>query len=38
MLADLPTSTGAEVAKELGENAIFVPTDVSVAIPQAGSH
>lgn len=29
MLADLPTSSGADVAKEMGENASFVATDVS---------
>ena len=29
VLADLPASSGAEVATELGEKAVFVPTDVS---------
>jgi len=28
-IADLPTSKGDDVAKELGENCTFVPTDVS---------
>ena len=32
MLADLPTSAGADVAKELGDNATFVPTDVRVCV------
>ena len=27
-IADLPKSTGAEVAQECGQNVIFVPTDV----------
>lgn len=31
ILADLPSSSGAEVAKEIGDNATFVPTDVSVS-------
>lgn len=29
MLADLSTSRGHEVAKELGENVLFVPVDVT---------
>ena len=29
VLADLPTSSGADVAKEMGDNVAFVPTDVS---------
>lgn len=29
ILCDLPTSTGNEVAKSLGENVLFVPTDVT---------
>lgn len=29
ILCDLPTSQGSEVAKTLGENAIFVPVDVT---------
>ena len=28
-IADLPTSKGNDVAKELGENCTFVPTNVS---------
>lgn len=28
-MADLPTSAGADVAKEIGDNATFVATDVS---------
>lgn len=28
VFCDLPTSNGVEVAKELGENAIYIPTDV----------
>ncbi len=31
VLADLPTSNGANVAEEMGDNATFVPTDVSSA-------
>lgn len=29
VICDLPTSNGAEVAKELGENAFYVPADVT---------
>ncbi len=29
ILCDLPTSTGNDIAKDLGENVIFVPTDVT---------
>lgn len=29
VVADLPTSPGADVAKEIGDNATFVATDVS---------
>ena len=29
VIADLPSSDGETVAKELGENCAFVPTDVS---------
>lgn len=29
IFCDLPTSNGAEVAKELGENAHFIPADVT---------
>lgn len=29
VLCDLPTSKGGEVAKELGENVVFVPVDVT---------
>ena len=28
-IADLPNSKGGEIARELGENAIFLPVDVS---------
>ena len=28
-MVDLPTSQGAEVAKALGENCIFAPTDIT---------
>ena len=30
VIADLPTSSGADVATKIGSNATFVPTDVSV--------
>lgn len=30
VICDLPTSTGAEVAKELGENALYIPADVTL--------
>lgn len=30
VISDLPTSQGASVAKELGPNALFVPTDVNI--------
>lgn len=29
MICDLPTSNGEEVAKNLGENAFYVPADVT---------
>lgn len=29
VICDLPTSNGAEVAKNLGENAFYVPADVT---------
>ena len=29
VVADLPSSSGAAVADELGDNVSFVPTDVS---------
>lgn len=29
VICDLPSSNGAEVAKDLGENAFYVPTDVT---------
>lgn len=29
VFCDLPTSNGAEVAKELGENALYIPADVT---------
>lgn len=29
VICDLPTSKGAEVAKDLGENAFYVPADVT---------
>lgn len=29
VICDLPTSSGADLAKELGSNAIFCPVDVS---------
>lgn len=29
IIADLPSSKGQEVAKELGDNCAFAPTDVS---------
>lgn len=32
VLGDLPTSKGADVAKELGDNVIFVPVDVSLSL------
>lgn len=32
VLCDLPSSTGAEAAKKLGENAAFVPVDVSTHV------
>lgn len=28
VICDLPTSTGQQVASELGDNALFMPTDV----------
>ena len=31
-VADLPTSKGNEIAKELGESATFVPMDVNSKI------
>lgn len=34
VLCDLATSKGNDVAKEIGENVVFVPVDVSIAIPQ----
>lgn len=30
VICDLPTSQGAKVASDLGDSAIFAPTDVSV--------
>lgn len=30
VIADLPSSEGDKVARDLGENCIFVPTDVSL--------
>ena len=36
VVCDLEQSPGAEVAKELGDNCIFVPTDVSVLTPSSG--
>ena len=32
VIADLPTSNGENVAKELGESCTFAPTDVSLVI------
>ena len=32
LLADLPSSTGEDVAKEIGGNVTFVPTDVSLSL------
>lgn len=32
ILGDLPTSKGADVAAELGDNVVFVPVDVSLLI------
>ncbi len=29
MIADLPDSDGTAVAKEMGDNVVFCPTDVS---------
>lgn len=29
VFCDLPTSNGAEVAKEIGENAVYIPADVT---------
>ena len=31
VIMDLPTSRGAEIATELGKNALFVPGDVTVS-------
>lgn len=30
VLCDLPSSNGAQVASELGENVVFAPTDVNI--------
>lgn len=30
ILCDLPSSQGGDVAKNLGENCIFIPTDVRI--------
>lgn len=35
-MADLPTSAGADVAKEIGDNATFVATDVSCISNEIG--
>ena len=35
-IADLPTSKGNDVAKELGEKCTFVPTNVSVLLDRLG--
>ena len=35
-IADLPASNGKDVAKELGENCIFFPTNVSVLLDKFG--
>ena len=35
-IADLPTSNGNDVAKELGEKCAFVPTNVSVLLDKLG--
>lgn len=32
VLGDLPTSKGADVAKELGDNVVFVPVDVRFSL------
>ena len=32
VIADLPSSEGDKVARDLGENCIFVPTDVSLEL------
>ena len=32
VIADLPSSSGAKVAEEIGERATFVPTDVSAVV------
>lgn len=32
VICDLPTSQGAKVASDLGDNAIFAPTDVRMLI------
>ena len=32
VVADLPTSPGAEVVAELGSSAVFAPTDVTVEV------
>lgn len=29
ILCDLPTSTGNQIAKSLGDNVVFVPTDIT---------
>ena len=36
LVADLPTSAGADVAKEIGENATFVAIDVSSVVLEMG--
>lgn len=32
ILCDLPSSSGQDVANSLGDNCIFAPTDVSIAV------
>lgn len=32
VIADLPSSNGEEVAKEIGSNAVFHPTDVRLVL------
>ena len=36
LVADLPNSAGADVAKEIGDNATFVATDVSFVVLEMG--
>jgi len=35
IICDLPTSAGQSLAQQLGENATFSPTDVSVNLVQS---